>query len=173
VFDTYCLSQPARELHFAAKSSLLRPQSERPVSGSSATSQLGNGAGAHNPFDHLQVICNGDVVRDLKINGDRETADVEDTIPLSRSGWCLLRAWSEKAEHPILDMYPYATTSPIYVTVAGSHPKPAEDAAYFIAWIDRMIDAAKSNQDWNTEAEKAAVLETLTSARRVYLEMEK
>ncbi len=125
------------------------------------------------PIDHLQVICNGDVVRDLKTNGDRETADVEDTIPLSRSGWCLLRAWSEKAEHPILDMYPYATTSPIYVTVAGSHPKPAEDAAYFIAWIDRMIDAAKSNQDWNTEAEKAAVLETLTSARKVYLEMEK
>jgi TolB protein len=125
------------------------------------------------PIDHLQVICNGDVVRDLKINGDRETADVEDTIPLSRSGWCLLRAWSEKAEHPILDMYPYATTSPIYVTVAGSHPKPAEDAAYFIAWIDRMIDAAKSNQDWNTEAEEAAVLETLTSARKVYLEMEK
>ena len=125
------------------------------------------------PIDHLQIICNGDLVRDLKINGDRETADVEDTIPVTRSGWCLLRAWSEKAEHPILDMYPYATTSPIYVTVAGSHPKPAEDAAYFIAWIERMIDAAKSNQDWNTEAEKAAVLETLTSARRVYLEMEK
>ena len=125
------------------------------------------------PIDHLQVICNGDVVRDLKINGDRETADVEDTIPLSRSGWCLLRAWSEKAEHPILDMYPYATTSPIYVTVAGSHPKHAEDAAYFIAWIDRMIDAAKSNPDWNTEAEKAAVLETLRSARKVYVQMEK
>ena len=76
------------------------------------------------PVDHLQMICNGEVVRDLKINSDRETADVEDTIPISRSGWCLLRAWSEKAEHPILDMYPYATTSPIYVTVAGSHPKP-------------------------------------------------
>jgi TolB protein len=125
------------------------------------------------PIDHLQVICNGDVVRDLRLNGGRETADVEDTIPLSRSGWCLLRAWSEEAEHPILDMYPYATTSPIYVTVAGSNPKPAEDAAYFIAWIDRMIGAAKSNQDWNTEAEEAAVLETLSSARKVYVQMEK
>jgi TolB protein len=124
------------------------------------------------PVDHLQVICSGAVVRDLKINGDRETADVEDTIPLARSGWCLLRAWSEKAEHPILDMYPYATTSPIYVKVAGSNAKPAEDAAYFVAWIDRMIDAAKSNADWNTEAEKAAVLETLTAARKVYWQME-
>jgi TolB protein len=69
-------------------------------------------------------------------------------------------------------MYPYATTSPIYVKVAASNAKPAEDAAYFVAWIDRMIDAAKSNADWNTEAEKAAVLETLTSARKVYWQME-
>jgi TolB protein len=125
------------------------------------------------PIDHLQVICNGAVVRDLKLDGDRERADVEDTIPLSRSGWCLLRAWSEKAEHPILDMYPYATTSPIYVKLAGSSPKPTEDAAYFVAWIDRMIDAAQSNTDWNTEAEKVSVMETLTSARKVYLQMEK
>ena len=125
------------------------------------------------PIDHLQVICNGEVVRDLKLNGDRETADADDTIPVSRSGWCLLRAWSEKAEHPVLDMYPYATTSPIYVTVAGSKPKPAEEAAYFIAWIDRMIDAAQSNPDWNTEAEKRAVLEMLASARKVYVQLEK
>jgi Tol biopolymer transport system component len=122
------------------------------------------------PIDHLQLICNGEVVRDLKLNADRKAADVKDAIPISRSGWCLLRAWSDKAEHPVLDMYPYATTSPIYITVAGSQPRPTEDAAYFIAWIDRMIDTAKSNHDWNTEAEKTAVLEMLSSARRVYAE---
>lgn len=121
--------------------------------------------------DHLQVICNGEVVRDLKLNGDRSAADVEDTIPISRSGWCLLRAWSEKAEHPVLDLYPYATTSPVYVTVGGAKTKSAGDAAYFVAWIDRMIGAAKSSQDWNTEAEKKAVLETLTAAREVYQHM--
>jgi TolB protein len=125
------------------------------------------------PVDHLQVICNGEVTRDLKLSSDGETADIEDTIPLTRSGWCLLRAWSEKAEHPVLDMYPYATTSPIYVKVAGSNPKPAEDAAYFIAWIDRMIDAANSNQDWNTETEKKAVLETLTKARGIYQNLQR
>ncbi len=98
----------------------------------------------------LQMICNGGVVRDLKLNADHKAADVKDAIPISRSGWCLLRAWSDKAEHPVLDMYPYATTSPIYITVAGSHPRPTEDAAYFIAWIDRMIDAAKSNHQTGT-----------------------
>jgi TolB protein len=125
------------------------------------------------PVDHLEVICNGRVVRELKLNDDGESADIEDAIPLSQSGWCLLRAWSEKAEHPVLDAYPYATTSPIYVTVAGSVAKPTEDAAYFIAWIDRMIQNAKSNPDWNTEAEKISVLNLLEQARIVYVGLQK
>ena len=125
------------------------------------------------PIDHLEVICNGRVVRDLKLSGDRETADVDGAIPISQSGWCLLRAWSDKAEYPVLDAYPYATTSPIYVTVAGSVAKPSEDAAYFVAWIDRMIQDAKSNRDWTAEAEKASVLDLLNRAREVYVDLEK
>jgi hypothetical protein len=59
------------------------------------------------------------------------------------------------------------------VQVAGSTLQPAEDAAYFIAWIDRMVDAAKSNRDWNNEAEKTAVLDVLSRARATYVEMQK
>jgi len=125
------------------------------------------------PIDHLEVICNGRVVRELKLSKDRETADVEDAIPVSQSGWFLLRAWSDKAEYPVLDAYPYATTSPVYVTVAGSAAKPTEDAAYFIAWIDRMIQEAKSNRDWNTPAEKTSVLNLLEQARVVYVGLQK
>ncbi|PYV58919.1 MAG: hypothetical protein DMG91_02535 [Acidobacteria bacterium] len=125
------------------------------------------------PIDHLQVICNGDVVRDLKLSGDRQSADINESLPISRSGWCVLRAWSDKSEYPVLDLYPYATTSPIYISVAGSNPSRKEDAGYFVAWIDRMIQAAKSNQDWNTEREKTAVLSLLDYARNIYVGMEK
>jgi hypothetical protein len=124
------------------------------------------------PIDHLQLICNGRVMRDLKLAGDRETADVQDTISISASGWCLLRASGDKPEYPILDLYPYATTSPIYIKVAGSDPKPTDDAKYFVAWIDHTIDAAKTNTDWNTQAEKASVLSQLNSAREVYVKMQ-
>jgi TolB protein len=125
------------------------------------------------PIDHLEVICNGKVVRELKPNADRESADIEDTIPVTRSGWCLLRAWSDKAEHPVLDIYPYATTSPIYVSVDGSDTKSKEDAAYFVAWIDRLSTAAKTNQNWNNDTEKNSVMNMLDSARKIYLGMEK
>jgi Tol biopolymer transport system component len=125
------------------------------------------------PVDHLQVVCNGAVARDLKVSGHRETADMEDTIPISQSGWCLLRAWSEKPEYPILDLYPYATTSPIYMAVAGSAPKSPGDAAYFIAWIDRVIEGARSNHDWNKDEEKESILRLLDQARGVYVKLQK
>ena len=125
------------------------------------------------PVDHLQIVCNGSVVRDLKLSGDRDTADVQDSLSISRSGWCLLRAWSEKPEYPILDLYPYATTSPIYVNVAGSTPRSSEDAAYFVAWIDRLIENTKSNRDWNTEAEKISVLKLLDQVRNIYLKLQR
>ncbi len=120
------------------------------------------------PIDHLEVICNGTVARELKLDGNRVTADVEGTLPISATGWCLLRAWNEKAKYPILDLYPYATTSPIYIEVAGSKLNAGDDASYFIAWIDQLIAAARTNSDWNSDAEKSAVLDQLSQGRKVY-----
>ncbi len=80
----------------------------------------------------------------------------------------MLRASSEKAEHPVLDDYVYATTSPIYVSVGGAATKSAEDAAFFLAWIGRLETAVRSNQDWNTSEEKTVVLKTLEQARQMY-----
>ncbi len=55
------------------------------------------------PVDHLEVVCNGKVARELKLEGARDTADFTGTIPLSESGWCVLRAWSDKAEYPVME----------------------------------------------------------------------
>ena len=120
------------------------------------------------PVDRLEVICNGKVARDLKLTGNRDTANVEGTLPISSSGWCLLRASNDEAVYPVLDMYPYATTSPIYVTVEGSKIQAKEDAEYFLAWIDRLRAGVQANRDWNNELEKATVLDQLAQGRRVY-----
>ncbi len=124
------------------------------------------------PVDHLQIVCNGKVAKDLAVNSDRKSARVQDLIPLDASGWCVLRAFSDKPEYPILDLYPYATTSPVYVSVADAPLRSSSDAAYFVAWIDRLIAAAQSNASWNTEAEKQSVLSTLHEAREKYARME-
>jgi len=128
------------------------------------------------PVDHLQLICNGQVVRDLQLQSGANTpshSDFSGTLPLNHSGWCLLRAWNEKAQHPIQDAYPYATTSPIYVHVGDEPVRSPEDAKYFMTWIDRLMTAAQQHPDWNTEAEKQSVLETLRRGRAVFAEQAK
>jgi len=124
------------------------------------------------PIDHLELVCNGRALRDLKLDRDRQTADVRDTITISQTGWCLLRASSDRPEHPVLDDYVYATTSPIYVTVGGAAPRPAGDAAYFISWIDRLVDATKANTNWNATSERVSVLRMLEQARQIYLSLQ-
>jgi len=89
-------------------------------------------------------------------------------IPLKESGWCVLRAWSEKAEYPVLDNYAYATTSPVYVTIGGKRAYSRGDAEYFKAWIDRTIEVTEQYPDWNSAAEKDLVMKRLREARAVY-----
>ena len=38
--------------------------------------------------------------------------------------------------------------------------------SYFVAWIDQLIAGAEANKDWNTDAEKATVLEQLCKPAR-------
>ena len=121
------------------------------------------------PVDDLEVVCNGKVAQSLKLEGAREAADVTGTIPLSESGWCLLRAWSEKAEYPVMDNYAYATTSPVYVTVGEKRAFAKADAEYFAAWIGRTMEITEKYPDWNSAAEKESVMGRLKKAKEIYL----
>ena len=49
-----------------------------------------------------------------------------------------------RSRHPVLDGYPFATTSPIYVTLGGAPVRSPADARYFEAWIDRVAEAVAS-----------------------------
>jgi hypothetical protein len=93
-------------------------------------------------------------------------------LPIVSSGWCVLRAFTAKAEYPVLDNLVYATTSPVYVSVRGAAPRSPEDARYFEAWIDHLLQTTGSYPDWNSAMEKAGVLQKLKDARSVYERLE-
>jgi Tol biopolymer transport system component len=124
------------------------------------------------PVDHLEVVCNGRVVKTLKLEGARDSADVSGTLPLHESGWCLLRTWSDGDEFPVLDNYVYATTSPVYVTIGGNPPRSPEDAKYFAAWVGRTIEITSQYADWNSTDEKTYVLKRLADAKAIFEKLE-
>jgi hypothetical protein len=117
------------------------------------------------PVDHLELVRNGNVVDSIPLSDDRMSAVATRTITVNKSAWVTLRAWSDHAEPPILDAYPFATTSPVYVTVAGLPVRSPDDARYFMAWVDRLREDALASTDWNTEEERRAVLDLIARAR--------
>jgi TolB protein len=134
------------------------------------------------PVNRFEIVCNGQVVRTLALrpgnsaHADRagsagafeETFEENGVIPVNESGWCVVRASSDRAEYPVLDNYVYATTGPIYVTIAGQKARSSQDAKYFVAWIERMVETTSKYPDWNSEAEKRLVMKRLEKAKAVY-----
>jgi TolB protein len=120
------------------------------------------------PVDHAQIVCNGQVMRELPLNTARNALAVSGTVQLDRSGWCVLRAFSAAAEYPVLDNFVYATTSPVYITVGGARPRSPADARFFEAWITHLAERTQAYPDWNSAQEKAGVMQQLTDALAVY-----
>jgi TolB protein len=130
------------------------------------------------PLDHWELVCYGAkaaqdskgpyFVQELKLNGARDGGKAQGEVAIENSGWCLVRASSDKSEYPILDNYVYATTSPIYVTVDGKKPSSREDAEYFVTWMDRTMAMASKYGYWNSDSEKEVALKRLKVAREIY-----
>ena len=122
--------------------------------------------------DHLELVCNGRVVRSFVTHAPIDHGEFSGSVVLADSGWCVARASTDGAHYPVLDNYVYATTSPIYVTVAGAKPRSPQDARYFAAWIDRVTETTAAYPDWNSEAEKSGVLGRLREARAIFVGLE-
>jgi len=54
----------------------------------------------------------------------------------------------------VQDLYAYGTTNPIWIDMPGAMPSADEDARYFLRWLDRVIDDAGKNSDYNTAEER-------------------
>jgi hypothetical protein len=121
------------------------------------------------PIDHLEIVCDGQIVEKIPMEKSRTVVNQRGQLSKKlSSGWCVARAYNDKPTYPVLDIYPYATTSPIYVEVDGIPQRAPNDATYFLNWVDRLIARTKENTTYNTAAEKAEVLRSLEQARGVF-----
>ena len=119
------------------------------------------------PVDVVEVIVNGDVAQTIPLAEYGRSALFEGEITLDKSAWVTLRAYSKTASPLVFDNYPYATTSPIYVTLGGKPVRSRDDAEHFIAWVDKLTAIARDG-DYNTDDEREAVLKNLAAARRAF-----
>jgi TolB protein len=149
------------------------------VDGRSAGAEISLPAGVHPltarislrsnvPVERLEIVANGVVLAPIPLSADSTRADAVIPLPVTRSAWLTLRAWSRRSHPAVLDLYPFATTSPIYVIVGGQPIRSPQAAQYFLRWIERLEAVAGAHTGWNDGAEQREVLDRLAEAKEVF-----
>jgi len=121
------------------------------------------------PVDHLEVVANGAVVREIRLTGDRTHADFTGSIEVHGAGWLLLRASADAANPDTFDAYPYATTHPVFFRGKGARERCGANADYFLQWIDRLETAASAHAGYNNTGERDQTLAEIRAARAAFV----
>jgi hypothetical protein len=122
---------------------------------------------SHVPVDHAEVVFNGEVIATHSLTGDKKTLDLNGLVKLKGSGWLLFRVWSEAAHPDLPDMYPFASTNPIYIKGQFSNPKQKEAASFFLKWVNR-IEKKVPSLYFRNEEERNTVLNEVRKSSFFY-----
>ena len=119
------------------------------------------------PLDRLEVLYNGKVMATAVPVKKELTTELDPTIPIKSSGWIAARAVGPAAAD-VQGEWLHGHTSPVYVVVGDKPPGSADDARYFLAWIDRLWDTIQERDRFPDRRSQAEVEAEVNEARKVY-----
>lgn len=92
------------------------------------------------------------------------SADFESILVAEKSGWMLMRASGDGPHADLFDMYPYATTSPVYIEMDDGGIRSHVNARFFLRRIEGVREAAAKHEACNSAAERDAILANIDTA---------
>ena len=115
----------------------------------------------------LEIVQNGRIVHRVEAGADRKSLDAELEIRIESSGWIAARVLGPP-QHGAMDSYLFAHTNPVFLIADGEPIRSREDAAFFVRWIDQVLDELRAMDRWDDPAQKAEVIATFEEGRRLY-----
>ena len=121
------------------------------------------------PVEKIEIVHNGKVVA-LQENPEKEQRlEVRTEMSISGSSWVAARAHSLQQIPYQMDGIPImAHTSPIYFRVGGQPRQSAEDAAFFIEWVDEALKWLEERANIPVPAQRREMQEIFERARLVF-----
>lgn len=120
------------------------------------------------PVEKVEVIYNGQVVGVHTQPEPVTSLELSGKIPVRESGWVLLRAWSSGGHPDLFDLYPYASTNPVFLYGGAKPSARAASASFFVSWLDRLEKMIRQSTSFRDEAERLKVLNDILRAREYY-----
>jgi hypothetical protein len=105
--------------------------------------------------DRLELIVNG------------AARPVANEIEIDRGSWIAARVMGPWRRSVLNDTATFAHTSPIYVRVGGELARSADDARFWVEWIDKLITRA-TTRGLKDEARRTEVVNLFRKAQAIY-----
>jgi len=101
-------------------------------------------------IDRVELVINGRqlVLADLRQAREDQGGihfEFDKEVHVTGSCWITLQAYGSRSTHPVDDVFPQATTDPVWVYVGDGLIRSRESAQYFIRWIDKLMGMAESH----------------------------
>ncbi len=122
------------------------------------------------PMDSLEILVNGRVVGVAKPRGNGRELSIKLELQLEESSWIVARALGA-GHRLVLDSHLFAHSSPVYAYLGEQPISSAEDAEYFIWWIDETLKRVVARDRWTDPEHKWRILELFRLAREYYERM--
>ncbi len=118
------------------------------------------------PLEKLEIVVNGRPVISNPA-GQNETS-IEKEILVAKSSWIAARALGPWSRLVLNDVQAFAHTSPVYVSVGDKPIASAEDARFWIGWIDQLIAQVNDRGRFSTAERRKEVIELFRRAQERY-----
>jgi len=91
----------------------------------------------------IEIVCNGKVIETQKCHAKPgESVTMKTSVSISQSSWICARRVDEKGHR--------SHTAPVYISINNMPVRAsAEDAEYFVRWIDNILERIAPGGPWN------------------------
>ncbi len=117
-------------------------------------------------LDALEIVVNGNVV--ASADGPSKKLTVAHELRLDEGSWIAARARGPFDPLLVNDDNAFAHSSPVYCQVDGRSVRNSDDARFFIAWIDKLIERAEESKRFADEMQRRETVELFQKAQDYY-----
>ena len=161
------------------------------IAGTGRKVQVAASAESQLPYDRLEIVANGVVIHDATPSGSRYKSRVDLEFPVERSCWIAARVVEDMAAYRARKVnFPgvhqalgtrhgdyfgtrrpetvFAHTTPAYIIHDGHPIRSAEDAEYYIRYLDTAAAWLDKEGKFARPSDKKTTLEAFDGARKIY-----
>lgn len=123
------------------------------------------------PYEELEIIYNGKVVRSVRPSGDHFEAVIDEAVEVDRGGWIAARAHGRKMlEYGATwwKMPVFAHSSPIYLDMPGWPAAAQESARLFLDQLDHLQNWMEAKARFPSQENKSEALARVAQAPGIY-----